>query len=208
MADGLELRLADPGIERQREPLSGESLRHRKVARGEAKVPVRGRKMCRFRVVAARLNSEVGEMCGEPTGVGGSNHVEVPDRLAALDFPRKQQVVDPRQSFPVELRSRSTLPVPLLEQWEFLQQDDCLNRVESGGVADELMVILARFAMHAQRAHTRGDLVVVRDERTRIAEGAEVLGGIEAESGRASELARAHAFPLRAVRLACVLDDL
>src|SRR5215218_2327686 len=129
MANGLELRLADPGIERQRESLSGESLRHRKVAWGEAKVPVCGRKMRRLRVVAPRLNFEVGKMCGEPSGFGGSNHVEVPDRLASLNFRRKKQVVDPRQSLAVELRGRSTLPVPVVEQWEFLQQNDCLNRV-------------------------------------------------------------------------------
>jgi hypothetical protein len=56
-------------------------------------------------------------------------------------------------------------------------QDRGLQLVEAAVVADLLEADLVARAVEAQGAHALGDLVVARDDRTAVAEGAEVLRG-------------------------------
>ena len=83
-----------------------------------------------------------------------------------------------------------------------------MDRVEPRCPADELMVVLRALAVLAQRAHARVDLARIGNERACVAEGSEVLGGIEAKGGCRTGRARRVAITCCTVRLARVLEYL
>ena len=72
---------------------------------------------------------------------------------------------------------------------------------------DLVVAVLPALAVLTQRPHARGELGVVGRQRTRVAHGAEVLAGIEAEGRRRPAAAGAAAVALGSVCLAGVLDE-
>src|SRR5205085_2788171 len=87
------------------------------------------------------------------------------------------------------------------------EQDERLDRVEPGGVALELVAVLRALPVLAERDDHVRQRVDVRDERARVARGAEVLARIEGEGRGDAGRAGAEAVARRAVRLAGVLDE-
>ncbi len=131
----------------------------------------------------------------------------MPDRVAVRGDGRQVDVADALQGLGVQRRGRAALVVPAVQQRQLVREHDRLDRVEPRREADQLVVVLRALAVLAERLDARHDLLVVGDERSRVAEGAEVLARIEAEGGREAELTGGDAVACRAVGLAGVLDD-
>src|SRR5829696_2462792 len=107
----------------------------------------------------------------------------MPGRIAYRRLRRKPKAagVQVGERVRVELRGRSALLVPLLEQRKLREQDDRLDRVESGGVADVVVLVLLRLAVHPKRGRVLGQRVLVSHEGAGISHRAKVLRGIKAE---------------------------
>jgi hypothetical protein len=90
--------------------------------------------------------------------------------------------------------------------WELDAQDRRLQRVEPRVVADQLEGLLVARPVEAQHPHALGDLVVACEHRAAVAEGAEVLGREEGQSGGRAQRARAAGRRTRAERLRGVLE--
>src|SRR5439155_8601650 len=208
LADAFELRVADAGVERKRQPFARECHRDGEVTRGKAEAAVRGGQVRGLRIVTRRLDAALGEKAREELWLAGSDDVEVPDRFAPFRLLRQAELVEPRERLLVEASRPPTLEIPLVEQRKLLEQNDRLDRVESCCVAHVFVVVLARLTVFAQRPCVCGKPVVIRHERARVSHRAEVLRGIEAVSSGASGVTGADPVPSSSVRLTRVLDYL
>src|SRR5215207_2574536 len=210
LAHPRELRLADARVQRKRQAFTRERLGHGEIARAKAEVPVCRRQMRGMGVVPPGLDAPICEEGRERLRLRRPDNVEMPDWVAPRGLLRKAEAepLHLRQSVRVELRRGLTLSVPPFEQGEFLEQDDRLDGVEPGGVADVLMVVLVRLAVDTKRQRMLGQRLVVGHERARVSHRAEVLSRVKAEGCRSSHARGGRAVAASPVRLARVLDDL
>ena len=85
-------------------------------------------------------------------------------------------------------------------------QDGGLDPVEAAVDPLDLVDVLLERAVVGEEAGLAGEGIVVRDQRPRVAVGAEVFPGIEAERPGQAEGPRRPAVERREVRLGAVLD--
>src|SRR5918994_6887574 len=146
-------------------------------------------------IVPSGLDAPVREKRCELLPVRAPNDVDVPRRLTSLWFrwqPEAQRFQSGK-SIRVEARGGSALPVPLLEQWKLLEQDDRLDGVQPGGVADVVVVVLAGLSVDAKCSRVLGQTRVVGHERPRVPHCSEVLRRVEAEGRRCGGFANGQA---------------
>src|SRR5438552_792654 len=98
--------------------------------------------------------------------------------------------------------------VPFIQVTQFDPQKRRLQFIETAVRADRVVFVFASCAVVAQQTQAFGDFGILRGDRAAVAECAEVLSGIEAETGTVAEAADAPAAITRPVRLSGVLDDL
>src|SRR5262245_53211343 len=205
--DGLDLRLGDAREHRQGEHPRGGRLRDGERAPWIRSAAIRTREVRRLRIVEAGADLTIAQMQRETLRVGGADHVEVPDGITAGRDGGQLEVADARERVRVRRSGSPPLLVPAGEQRQLVREDDRLDRVEARSEADQLVVVLGALAVLTQRLDPSDELRIVGDERARVAEGAEVLPGIEAVRRGEPELARRRTVSRGAVGLARVLDD-
>ncbi len=101
---------------------------------------------------------------------------------------------DGREAFDVPRGVPAPALVPALEHGELGPEHQALELVDSAVHADLVVNVDGLHAVDAQAADLGGQGLVVPDEgHARVAEGAQVLGGVEAAPGHLAELARGKA---------------
>ena len=85
----------------------------------------------------------------------------------------------------------AALPVPFGKVAQLDLENGGLDGVEAGVPADLVVVVAAGHAVGAERAGAGGELRVGGGDEAGVAEGGEVLGGVEAEGGGVAERAGA-----------------
>ena len=192
---------------RQREAFGGDRLCDRERAGRMAQVRVGGREVRRLRIVPARRDPARGQELRQLLGLARPDHVQVPDRVAALRDRRERAGRRCRRARAVvEARRAATRVVPRVEVRQLVAEHDRLQGVHAGGEAGGHVPVLLGLAVLAKRAHAVGELEVVGDERARVAHRAEILRGVEAERRGVAPGAGAQAVAVGAVRLARVLE--
>src|SRR5918995_5974229 len=108
--------------------------------------------MRRLRIVSSGLNPSVCEKPRELLPVGTSDNVEVPRRIASLCLLWQPEAhrLQFSESIGVEARGGAALLVPLLEKRKLFEQDDRLDGVQPGCIADMIMVVLAGLSVDAK----------------------------------------------------------
>ncbi len=97
--------------------------------------------------------------------------------------------------------------VPVRDVRQLHAQHRCLNGIHATVPAKFVMVVAPRAAMVAELPHVLGHLRTRSGDDSRVSVGAQVLGGIETESGGHTERACSAPVPLGANRLGGVLDN-
>src|SRR5919106_6667221 len=111
----------------------------------------------------------------------------MPDGVAGVGRDREDEVADAGQMLVVEACGVAPGLVPAIQQPQLAQEDSRLDRVEPRRVALVRMLVLAQLAVLAERPHLRREITIARDERTGVAERAEILRRVEAERGAAAD---------------------
>src|SRR5829696_6171745 len=165
--------------------------------------------MRRLRIVPSRLDPLVCEKPRELLPVRTPNNVEVPRRIASLWLLWQPEAhrLQFCESIGVEARGGAALSVPLLEQRKLLEQDDRLDGVQPGGIADIIVAVLAGLSVDAKCSRMLGQRRIVGHECARVPYRPEVLRGVEAEGRRCGGVANGHAVAAGPVSLTGVLDD-
>ncbi len=130
----------------------------------------------------------------------------MPD-LAAVARIRQDEVADTRERLRVEVGGATALLVPLVEERQLAKENERLDRVESRGPADRVVLVLRRCPCSRSERTLVGEFGVVGDERACVSHRAEILPRVEAERAGGPSCAGAHAVARRSVRLTGVLDD-
>src|SRR6202011_4946916 len=87
------------------------------------------------------------------------------------------------------------LCVPLVNEPKLYQQNRGLQRVHAAVPTDFIVVVATVHSMHPQEADSLSDGIQSGCNHPGIAAGAEILGGVEAESGRVAQGARLAPIP-------------
>ncbi|EGE59473.1 hypothetical protein RHECNPAF_2190075 [Rhizobium etli CNPAF512] len=163
--------------------------------------------MNRDRIVQPGLNALGAQHALKLIAIAASDGIDVVNVAPAVFLDRRRQM---RRS-PEQRRVAACMSAarfgPGFKVPELDAQDRALNGVHAVVEALQQMVIALLLAPIAQHAHCFGLIVAVGHDDTPLAAGAEIFTGIEAEAAGCAEAAGARAFVLRAVRLACVLDN-
>src|SRR5690349_11529410 len=128
--DRLLLRFGHPRVDRQREHLSGKSLRDREGPCRVAEVGEGRRLVDRLRIVPSGSDPAFGKVTGQRGRVRRADDVEVPHGIAPGRDRRQPQVADAFQRLRVVPRDRAPLFGPARQVLELPQQDERLQRVE------------------------------------------------------------------------------
>src|SRR5471032_1008728 len=94
------------------------------------------------------------------------------------------------EQLPIPRRHPASPRVPLLETIGLHAQHGGLQIIETRRLAGDGVLVLARSAVVAKQLERRGERVVVRRDETRVAERAEILGGVKAETAGGRERSR------------------
>ena len=147
-----------------------------------------------------------GEVAPERLPLGGTDHEEVrgPLDLRARGHEAKRQAVE---QFPVPARQGGAPSVCFRQRGEALVQHRRLDLIETAVPSRRDVVVARALPARAEALHARREAFLRRGHEARIAEGSQILGGVEAEGGGSSEGAERPPAEARSVRLAGVLDD-
>src|SRR5918995_6602803 len=114
--------------------------------------------MRRLRIVPSGLDPPVCEKPRELLPARTPNNVEMPRRIASrwLLWQPETDRLQFGESIRVETRGGAALSVPLLEQRKLLEQDNRLDSVQPGCIADMIMVVLAGLSVDAKCSRMLG----------------------------------------------------
>src|SRR5918994_4475350 len=126
--------------------------------------------MRRLRIVPSGMDPLVCEKPRELLPVRTPNNVEVPRRSASLWLLWQPEAhrLQFGESIGVGARGGAALSVPLLEQRKLFEQNDRLDGVEPGCIADMIMVVLAGLSVDAKCSRMLGQRRIVGQECARI----------------------------------------
>src|SRR4249919_1656708 len=130
--DRRELRLRDAGEDRERQAFPRKCLRYGKITGAMTQPCVRLGEMNGFRIVPPSGDAATMEEGCEALRLRRAHDIEVPHRRAARRHRWKPEVADALENIVVEACSPAPLPVPSVQKRELVQEDECLNRVETG----------------------------------------------------------------------------
>src|SRR5215204_1503955 len=108
--------------------------------------------MRRLRIVPSGLDPPVCEKPRELLPIRTPNNVEVPRRTTSLWLLWQPETYRLQfgERISVETRGGAALSIPLLEQRKLLNQDDRLDGIQPGGIADMIVVVLAGLSVDAK----------------------------------------------------------
>jgi hypothetical protein len=152
-------------------------------------------------------NARRGEVLRESARIRRADDVEVPSRLASRRGRGELQIAHCVEALGVVAGGGAARLVPLVEIGQLSREHGGLKGVQASRVAEQLVVVLAPLAVLAEGTHSLGDSLVARHETTRVAEGTQVLGRVEAEGRGIAGAAGPVAVADGAVRLTGILDD-
>ena len=159
----------------------------------------------RNRVMNQRADAGIGQRLLQRVALRVPHHVQVPHRLGPFGHLRQGQAAA-GQALLVARGDGAAAFVPLVQMRQLDAQDGGLQRVEPAVVALHLVDVLHPRAVVAQHAEAVGQLRVVGGDGAAVAQGAQVLAGIEAPGHGIAVRAQALALVARAVRLRAVFQ--
>ena len=193
-------------MERQAQHLPGGRLGLRTGSAGHQSVRKRGLLCERGRIVHEGVDAGGFEMRTERVPGRRPDHEEM--RRALHSGPRGHEAQrQPGQQLPVAKRQGGAPPVSFRQRGEPLPKHRGLDFVEAAVPSRREVVVALPLRAGAEAPHARRQPFVRRGHQPGVAEGPEVLGGIEAERGGPPEGAERPPRSARPVRLAGVLDD-
>jgi len=157
------------------------------------------------RVVDQGADPGPGQTFLQPVAIARAYDVKVPGRIGPVGNMRQDQIAA-AQAFGVGRCNRAAAIGPGIEMRQLGPQDGSLDRVEARIHALHLVHVFHPAAIVAQHADAVGQIGAVRGDRTAIAQGAQVLAGIEAPAHHIAMRADAAPLVARAMGLGGILD--
>ncbi len=201
------------GVRQLREDRQAQHLRCGALGPGQAArsrrdaASIGGLQMHRHRVVDGRGDAEVAQPALQAVAVGRADHILVEDVRAARP-PARQDEAEAGEPGVVGVGDGAAARIVGVEMAQFDAQQGRLHlvqpAVDAGKIADQA---LAPAILPSGRDTLRQLGIVGRDDAT-VAEGAQVLGRIEAVGGDVAVATDQPATDRRTVRLGAVLDHL
>src|SRR3984885_768456 len=99
------------------------------------------------------------------------------------------------------------LGVPVVDEAELHQQNRGLQSVHAAVPTDLIVIVATTHSMHPQEADPFSDGIQSGCDHAGVSAGTEILGGVEAESGRVAQSARLAPIPAGSERLGSILDQ-
>ena len=162
--------------------------------------------MNRDGIVDATANAPVRERLQHTVPLAHANGVEVIDVLRVAGFLGQDDLFHRVQKLRILRRAGAPGGVAAVQELELDAKDRALDAVHAAVPAHHRVVVFAGLAVVPEHADLRGQFRVIGGDRAGLAEGAEVLAGIEAEAAGHTEGAGFAALVEGAVRLAGILD--
>mmetsp|Transcript_20200 Transcript_20200/g.30347 ORF Transcript_20200/g.30347 Transcript_20200/m.30347 type:complete len:322 (+) Transcript_20200:366-1331(+) len=203
--DTLPLHLGQLGKDWQRENAISVQLGDRANIAGELLIGLL--LMDRNGVVDARSNAAIVQVLEETVAMASGNDIEVPHGLAVRRSTWELQVPNALEVLVIELGHTPPACVSLLQGLQLLQEDRCLHGVQTRISALLCVVVLLLCAPCAPSPGASRQRVVVRAERTTVAEGPEVLPGVEAETAGVTDATYRATFVGHTVCLRGIFND-
>jgi hypothetical protein len=147
------------------------------------------------------------ERGAQPVAPRRADDVEVVDVARTRVHPRRRYLRHAGQQPVVERRHAPAAGGPVAQVRELGGEQRGLQPVEAAVDALHVVLVLHQRTVVGVHAAASRQLGVARHDGARVAPGAEVLAGIEAEGAGDAERAHRAAVELREVRLGAVLDD-
>ena len=96
----------------------------------------------------------------------------------------------PLKKCPVIFGQKAALGVPVVDEAELHQQDRGLQGIQAAVPTDFIVVVATVHSMRPQESDSFSDGIQSGCDHPGVAAGAEILGGVEAESGRVAQGSR------------------